>query len=325
MLKEAIMNYMRFLFNKITGKPSGTEPNKDYKLKFGIDGNFKIVQFTDTHEGPGSDVRTLSLMDKILDAERPELALITGDIIDGKCRSRDDVEHAIKKIVQPMEKKGIPWAVIFGNHDDEHGRMTKKDMMKLYMSFKYNINQTDYESCNRIGNFNLLVSASRQLKPVFNLYFLDSGKYAPLLIGGYAWVTPAQINWYKNTAARLKNTYGTVLPSLMFIHIPLPEFISAWKEGLVDGERLEKECSPKINSSLFKTLTNTRDVKGLFVGHDHLNNYCAVKENILLGYAGSTGYEGYGKEGVQRGARVFLINERSPETFKTWMRLEKDL
>lgn len=294
-----------------------------HTLKFDNNGNFKIVQFTDLHEGPNVD-KTIDLMNKILEYEKPNMVVLSGDNIDGKCKTVDDVKKAITAIAQPMETRSIPWAIVFGNHDDEHSMMTKEEMMKLYMTFKYNISDIGYKTFDRIGNYNLLIESSKDSTPALNIYMLDSGKYAPSFIGGYNWIKLTQIFWYKRTVLKLKQKYKRIIPALMFFHIPLPEFKKARNSGLINGKKLEEESCPKINICFFKTLVKTGDVKGLFVGHDHLNNYCAILKGVTLGYAGYTGYGSYGRDDVPRGARVFLINESDPSNFRTWTRQEWD-
>ena len=292
-------------------------------LKFDTNGNFKIVQFTDLHEGPDKD-KAIDLMNKILEYEKPNMVVLTGDNIDGKCKTVDDVKNAINYIAEPMETRSIPWAIVFGNHDDEHNMMTKEEMMKLYMTFEHNVSQIGYKTFDRIGNYNLLIESSKDNTPKFNIYMMDSGKYAPSFIGGYNWIKFTQICWYKRTALKLKQKYNKIIPSLMFFHIPLKKFKEAWSSGLINGERIEEESCAKINLCLFNTVVKTGDVKGIFVGHDHLNNYFAILKGIKLGYAGYTGYGSYGQDNIPRGARVFLINESDPTNFKTWIRKETD-
>jgi predicted MPP superfamily phosphohydrolase len=288
-------------------------------LRFNSSGYFKIVQFADIQDGPNTDERTLNLMNKILDSEHPNLVVLSGDNTDGKCKSAGDIKKAISNIAEPMESRKIPWAVVFGNHDDEHGIMNKEEMMNYYMSFKYNISEIGYKTEDRIGNYNLLIYDSKEDIPQSNIYLLDSGKYSDLSSGDYAYINLNQIAWYKNTSKTLKQKYNRLIPSLMFFHIPLPEFYKAWKTGFIDGERLESESCPKINSKLFDALVKNGDVKGIFVGHDHINSYCASLKGIRLGYARSAGYGTYGKKDVPRGSRVFLIKENDPASFKTWM------
>lgn len=288
-------------------------------LKFDNNRNFKIVQFTDIHEGPEKD-KSISLMNRILDCEKPNMVVLTGDNIDGKCKTVDDVKKAINNIAVPMENRNIPWAIVFGNHDDEHGMMTKEEMMALYMKYKHNLSEVGYKTFDRIGNYNILIESSKRKVPKFNIYMMDSGKYAPSFIGGYDWIKLTQIYWYRKTALNLKRNYNRIIPALMFFHIPLRNFKKAWEIGLIDGKRFEEESVAKINFCLFSKVIKTGDVKGIFTGHDHLNNYCAALRGIRLGYAGYIGYGTYGNDDIPRGARVFLINEDSPEDFKTWVR-----
>ena len=56
-----------------------------HTLRFRDDGTFKIVQFTDMHwhNGDPDDLQTRALMERVLDAERPDLVLLTGDVFMG--------------------------------------------------------------------------------------------------------------------------------------------------------------------------------------------------------------------------------------------------
>ena len=53
------------------------------ELKFNKDGKFKIIQFTDVHfkyKNPASDI-ALERINEVLDAERPDLVIFTGDVV----------------------------------------------------------------------------------------------------------------------------------------------------------------------------------------------------------------------------------------------------
>ena len=55
-------------------------------LQFNKDGKFKIVQFTDVHyihNNPKSAI-SIERINEVLDAEKPDLVLFTGDVIYGK-------------------------------------------------------------------------------------------------------------------------------------------------------------------------------------------------------------------------------------------------
>jgi hypothetical protein len=315
---------LSILISSYYGKGQGNDIEKP-QLSFRADGTFKLVQFTDAQDGPNIDVRTIKLMEKILDYESPDLVVLTGDNIDGRSKSKAEVKKAIDNIAQPMEKRKIPWAVVFGNHDAEHNKMSKIEMMKYFMSYNYNISKIGPENLAGVGNYNILINSSKATVPAFNIYMLDSLSYAPKGKGTYDWIKPSQIAWYKKVSLELKSKYKKPIPALMFFHIPLPEFKAAYTLNHLSGTKNEEECTPEYNSGLFTAMLQGKDVLGAFVGHDHSNDYVAEMKGIKLGYCRSIGYSTYMKAGVSRGGRVFLLDEANPENFKTWMHLEHEL
>jgi hypothetical protein len=96
----------------------------------------------------------------------------------------------------------------------------------------------------------------------------------------------------------------------------------------VVGERNEDECPGPFNSGLFSALLERDDVKGVFVGHDHNNDYVGNYFGIYLGYSANAGFGTYGLGGADnnrlRGARVFVLNEDDPEHFETHMVFARD-
>ncbi|MDF2505521.1 metallophosphoesterase family protein [Clostridium sp.] len=290
------------------------------ELNFNKKGEFKIIQFTDLHEHPSKNEKTIKFMENTLDSEKPDLVVLTGDNIEGKhCMFREGVEKAISDIAKPMEDRKIPWAVLLGNHDSEFCKISRKSQMKIYMSYKYNLSQRFSTITTRAGDYNILIKDSKHKKPVFNVYMIDSGDY---FLGGYGYIKPQQIAWYKKVSSNLKNDFGRKIPSLMFFHIPLHQHNKVWKSGKFVGVRNEKECPQKFDSGLFSALLQMGDVKGVFVGHDHTNTYVGNLQGINLGYGHCTGFGGYGKDGFPRGARVFVINENKPEEFETYEKME---
>ena len=53
-------------------------------LKFSRDGKFKVVQFTDVHykyDDQANSQRAIDRMNEVLDAERPDCVIFTGDVV----------------------------------------------------------------------------------------------------------------------------------------------------------------------------------------------------------------------------------------------------
>ncbi|MGL5506988.1 MAG: metallophosphoesterase family protein, partial [Paraclostridium sp.] len=303
-------------------------------LKF-KQGEFKIVQFTDTQDGPNTDKRTIELMNDVLESEKPDLVLITGDVIDGRSNTKDEVKQAIDNVVNPMEERDIPWAITFGNHDEDHIEktgMNKKDMMKYYMSFENNINEMgEHVYQNRVGDSSITIKNSKGNKDAFNLYLFDSGSYAnkdEADLSGYAYITPDQIDWYKETSDKITKKNKGVVPSLAFMHIPVPEYNKVLLSSGT-GSMNEKPCPSNYNSGLFMAMKAKKDVQGIYVGHDHINDFERAYSGLKLGYAANTGYGTYGLSGdnkdSMRGARIFEIKESNPKNYESRMVYHKDI
>ena len=96
-------------------------------LRFSKSGKFKIVQFTDVHwiaGNPASDIAG-ERMNEVLDAEKPDLVIYTGDLIFGA-----PAREGYLKALEPVLKRKLPFAVTFGNHDDEQG-LTREALLKI--------------------------------------------------------------------------------------------------------------------------------------------------------------------------------------------------
>lgn len=307
--------------SSVAGKPG---------LSFDARGEFKIVAFSDIQDDESLDPRSTALMERILDAEKPDFVVIVGDcILGGACDTVEQAKQAITSISIPMEKRRIPWAVVFGNHDQEHEGKTgwgKVGVMEFYASFPFNLNVRGPEDIQGVGNDVLLVGNSAGTGPAFAVWLLDSGMYAPARIGGYDWIHARQVNWYHRASKALETGHGRKIPGIMFFHIPLQEFVELVKKGKIVGDRFEDSGCSKIHSSLFASVLERGDVRGIFCGHDHVNNFVGLWKGVKLGYDASATYSDYNLPDDHpavnrtRGGRVFFIRESDPWNFTTWMR-----
>jgi 3',5'-cyclic AMP phosphodiesterase CpdA len=320
-------------------RPGLLEEEGRITLRFDPDSTFTIVQFTDTQDDQDIDPRTVALMEAVLDDRKPDLVVFTGDNIRSGPQTPEDVLMAIHNIADPVESRDIPWLVTFGNHDEDHTPDTGVDeeaMLEAYMAFPNNINMASPRGVHGTGNMQVLILGSQDEAPVANIWALDSGRYAESEIGGQllegdglpGWdvIRPSQLSWYFQTSQTLEERYGGVIPSLMFFHIPLWEFDLLWEHRErheVVGEKNEDVSSGPFNSGLFAAMLERGDVMGVFVGHDHVNDYVGDYFGIRLGYSANTGFGTYGLDGDERdrmrGARVFVLHESAPGRFQTQM------
>ncbi|XVF22248.1 hypothetical protein REPUB_Repub12eG0157200 [Reevesia pubescens] len=327
------------------------------KLRFGRNGEFKILQVADMHYADGkttpcldvlpsqvhgcSDLNTSAFIQRMIEAEKPNFIVFTGDNIFGF--DATDSAKSLNAAFATAIAAGIPWAAVLGNHDQE-GTLSRELVMKHIVGLKHTLSQFNPSEAHIIdgfGNYNLEVGGVEESgfanKSVLNLYFLDSGDYSTVpAIPGYGWIKPSQQLWFQRTSAKLRRDYmsppeaqKSSAPGLVYFHIPLPEFAS-FDSSNFTGVRQEGISSASVNSGFFTTMVEAGDVKGVFTGHDHLNDFCGQLTGIQLCYAGGFGYHAYGKAGWSRRARVVVASLEKTEkggwgavkSIKTWKRMD---
>jgi hypothetical protein len=294
-------------------------------LRFRPDGRFTIVQITDVHwrNGDALDRMSRALIERVLDDERPDLVMLTGDIVEAW--EAPDPCAAFLAVAAPAEERGIPWAAVFGNHDDE-GKASRQELLRAQRRGAHCLTEGGPPALTGVGNYVLRILSSGGEELAAALYCLDSNAYDRRGIGKYAWIASDQIAWFRAMSRRLageRQARGAVgpLPALAFFHIPLPEYAEVWTSEVCRGHRHETVCAPALNSGLFVALLDAGDVMGTFVGHDHVNDFEGELHGIRLCYGRATGYSPYGLDGFPRGARVIRLLE-GQRRFETWLRLE---
>lgn len=284
-------------------------------LKFNEDGYFKIVQFTDVHwtDGKEEDQKTGSLMRMVLAEEKPDLVVFTGDT-----SVAADNLNALRQALEPVNEAQVPFAVVFGNHDDEEGA-SKEALLEVQKESSLCLTEAGDPGISGLGNYVLKINSCDGKKTAWVLYMIDSGTYNDR-IEGYGYIKRDQINWYVDTSETMKKECGYV-PGLAFFHIPLPEYNDVWRLSTCYGEKNEEVCCPKQNSGMFSVMLEMGDVKGVFVGHDHVNDYYGDLFGIRLYYGRATGYNTYGHDNFPHGARIIRLQENSAE-IESWIRVE---
>lgn len=314
---------LRFLFATLLFMGSVTIHAKSPVLKFNTEGKFKILQITDVHyiHKNESSIEALERISDMIDVEKPDLILLTGDIIWGK-----PAKEGMEEVMKTITSKNIPFGLMYGNHDDEF-ELSRQELYELTKPIKNNLTST-VEGLTGVTNYTIEIKGSKDKNTAAVLYCMDSNAYSKLPgIGGYDYIYPDQVEWYRNTSKHYttKNN-NKPLPALAFFHIPTPEYETAGllKKDQMKGNFKEGVCSPKLNSGLFLAMREQGDVKGIFVGHDHDNDFTVDWYGILLAYGrysgGDTVYNNLGDNGV----RLIEMSEGSNE-FKTWIRTSKGI
>ena len=327
------------------------------------DGRFKVIQVSDLHlsTGPGhcrepvlpadapkgpceADPRTLEFVREVLDAERPDLAVLSGDLVNGE--TAPDAPTALFKAAEPFIARNIPYAIIFGNHDDE-GSLSRQGLMSLAEMLPGSLAMAGPATVDGVGNYvvEVLAASGTSHHSALTLYLLDTHSYSPdeAHFKGYDWLHGNQLAWFRETSRKLRHSeehkgYSRMHMDMAFIHIPLPEYRGKAAPGT--GEMREKPTAPGFNSG-FKDALVEAGVLAVSAGHDHANDACLVSRHsapdkppeelgqdekgrakdgkVWMCYAGGSGYGGYGGYGeYKRRVRLwdFDMNESRIETWK---------
>lgn len=319
-------------------------------LKFSNDNKFKIMQITDIQEIPNVSSDTLNLLNSALDSEAPDLVVLTGDQIKGYGITYrgsgeellQNVSSTVKKIMEPITSRNIPFAVTFGNHDRQVGISNAEQLEKIYKALPNCV--YDENDAFDAGTFNIPIYSSDSSKIAFNLYLIDSG--TDKKDGGYEPVSKSQIEWYKNKRDSLKQN-DKFVPSILFQHIPLCEYYNLLKRvaphkpksirayrthknefytlgDTAKGNFLEPPSVPDVNTGEFDEISKYSDVLAVFVGHDHKNDFIGKYKNVTLGFTPSAGFNEYGN-GLNRGVRIIELDENNLNSFSTRIVTYKDL
>lgn len=305
-------------------------------LRFNDDGKFTILQFADCQDDILPRRAMLRMMGEAMDVYRPDLVVFTGDNIGGGNNPGYLLTaQAIKAVTAPVAARGIPFAVVFGNHDHE-SNVAEEVQLSVYQSVPGCLACDPEPELYGCANYNLPVLSSDGSKTAFNLWFFDSNEYDPN--GGYDWVHDDQVAWYIRTSNALAAQNGGKVPSLAFQHICPPEtyqllesvpagtpgsrsrFGGNWALSLdtskAQGTILEWPCPSDTVSSQFAAFVSQGDVLGVAVGHDHINDFVGTYHGVDIIQTPGITYQSYGDDSV-RGFRVITLDERNPWSYET--------
>lgn len=281
-------------------------------LQFGADSTFTVLQLTDLHLMPESELceTTEQTVRDIVKSQKPQLVMLTGDVV-----TYNPPYKGWQQVVDMFNDMKTPFVVTTGNHDGEY--VKKPELYEFLTASSPWYVGTVGKSGN--GDTAIEVAGTGSDKPAAIIYSIDSNDYQPdKLLGTYDWIHFDQIEWYREKSDEYTDANGgTPLPSLAFFHIPLQEYREILDDPVTFGNRHEGAGAPGgLNTGMFASFVEKGDVMGVFTGHDHDNDYVGINKGIALGFGRCTGAEAYGK--LPRGGRMFRLYQ-GKRKFDTWI------
>lgn len=322
------------------------------EIRFNSTGTLRIMQVSDTQDMKYVRKAMVKMLDAAYDKLKPDLVLFTGDnilgnhlldarfgdrqIASGKTATLQIMKESIHHICAPLEKRKIPFAMIYGNHDDRN-LVSKDEQADIYRSYSMCLPMNTRNGKVDCDTYNIPILGSESGKPVFNIWMLDSAWYDKKEDKCCEAIKPEAVEWYKQTAAKLTaENGGNPVPSLMFAHIPLPAILNLVEQcgrndlGAIETPRGFYRLRPDLargvmgeypsvlsdDAGLFDAALECGDVKGIVSGHDHRNCFEGKYKGIEFVQSSCASFRCYGDE--SRGVRVFDINEFDPENYMTY-------
>lgn len=212
--------------------------------------------------------------------------------------------------------------------------------MLLLHDLPFSLSQSGPEEVDGVGNYYLqMFGRGKSQHPLSTIYFVDSHGQKPSKVQDpdYDYIKQSQSDWFTNTSQALQkarensDSHNQFHLSLAFMHIPLPEYADP-KLIVKGGHRREPTEGPSFNSHFYDSLAE-EGVAALGCGHDHVNDFCALRPQdtsnpLQLGpwlcYGGGTGFGGYcsyGDRRYHRRSRVWEL-DTNIRSLKTWKRVE---
>lgn len=330
------------VFAVCAGAEGTGENSASSKLSFNSDGSFKIIQVADFQDNTTPAKIAFEYVKQIAEEEKPDLFILTGDNISEsvgkgytKANALKRVRKAIDAFMSVFEEIGVPVAVLFGNHDAE-GLVSKEEQMAIYMEYDCCVAVDEGESLYGCGTYNLPIYSSDGKKIAYNIWLFDSNMYDDEN-GGYDYVHEDQVEWYVKTSEELKKQNdGEAVPSMVFQHIIVKEVYDALtqvEKGTADsvskygnyytlpegakGSLREAPCPATVKGTQFEAMVAQGDVKAMFFGHDHSNDFEISYKGIDIVNTPTSGFGSYGSS--NRGVRVITLDENDTSVYETEM------
>ena len=304
-----------------------------FHLSKPADRDFVILNLTDPQlsDGEWGEVNHNSLVmtktvETLVSRIRPDLITVSGDIAWAK--------HMLsyRNFADFLDSLGIPWAPVWGNHDNQCGEEEVDRVANEYLTHPLCLYEKGDPS---LGNGNYVIRIEEDGRPVTAIFMMDSHDRMPYetLSGeealGWAKLIPEQLNWYREQIAALEK--DGCRDSALILHIPPYGYKLAadaafragvdknamtpddcrgtrfWNDDYADAYGVQHEgigCYP-CNDGVIDLISILGSTKHIIAGHDHINNTVIPYRSIKLVYSLKTGPGCYWEPSLNGGTYLF--------------------
>ena len=254
---------------------------------------------------------------------KPDIIIITGDLVYGQF---DDTGEVFEWFCKFMDSFKIPWAPVYGNHDNE-----SKKGVKWQNQMLENSSYCLFKEGEVTGNGNYVVGIAIGEELVRTMYMVDSnGCYNTddVNVMRDVGIFPDQLEFFKSRTTEIKKATGKDVPTFMAFHIPTSDFVHvAVKKGyaICNGDLFNIGVTvPQVDDDFgfnyekiscfelvgFVDFLKENGIDGVFVGHDHSNCTCISYDGIKWVFGLKTGQYDYHIAGSLGGTLITLTGDK---------------
>ncbi len=315
------------------------DAGKDFIILNLTDPQLGNDEWAEGHKNKNILVKTVT---ELVRRVKPHLITVTGDI------AWAGNFEAYESFASLLDSFGIPWAPIWGNHDNQDGPESVERVVEGYLKHKYCI----YERGDiALGNGNYVICIEENGKPVEGLIMMDTHDSIPYVNEKgethtvYAILTPEQIEWYKKQVEELK-TRGCN-DTTMMLHISIYAYKEAfaaafsgefeqgktgpldylnekcWNDDYKDtiGVQFEGVGCSEINDKVIDTVVEMGSTKHIVSGHQHVNNWMINYKGVRLIYSLKTGAGSYWNPYLNGGTVLRVTSEGVDNVYHEYVHL----
>lgn len=304
-------------------------------LKVTNDGHFKILQLSDMHFSSNygvckdqfeplaskeckADSKSTNFIHQVLDIEKPQLVVVTGDILDGY--HTFDYQTALLKALSPMISRNVPFAIALGEHDINK-YVPREQIIDFITTLPSSLmlKTEAHQSYHNITNYALPIYNTEGTQIINAVYVLDL----------YSSSTKIANEQDFSTEEFLKGSYESFAQkpqySLAFQHYPIQEYRPKDAFPIV-GQYNEKHKLKSKTDPATRRLLSEINVQAMSVGAEHTNECCIFSDGkpeklngLWMCFGGSVGEGACSVGKHDRRVRLFRIDNNVKE-IASWKR-----
>ena len=297
-----------------------------------IDRDFTVLNLSDPQLGNGEwaeDHKNRKILThavrELVERIRPDLITVSGDL------SWAGDDFAYDMLADLLDSLQIPWAPVWGNHDNQKGEAYIRGVAHRYKTHPFCVYE---DGPTELGNGNYVIRITEDGRTVCALFMLDTHDREPYVNESgeteEAWskLRPCQLEWIEEVCRQLKQEGCG--DAMIIQHIPIYGYrtasLAAYKDGLdhrglTVAASLETDCwntgyedsigvqhegvaSYPADEGALEAVKRTGIVKHILAGHDHINNWIIRYDGIRMIYALKTGAGCYWEPSLNGGTVI---------------------